>query len=63
MVCDSQNHRVQVFELSGKFVTKFGSEGSERGELNNPSSTAILSDGRIVVCEFYNHRIQVLDHK
>ena len=41
MVCDLQNHRVQVFELSGKFVTKFGSEGSGRGELKNPVSTAI----------------------
>ena len=62
MVRDSVNHRVQVFELSGKFVTKFGSEGSGRGELKNPFSTAILSDGRIVVCEFNNDRIQVFEH-
>ena len=61
MVCDSQNHRVEVFELSGKFVTKFGSEGSGRGELENPFSTAI-SDGRIVVCDFNNDRIQVFEH-
>ena len=60
MVCDSQNHRVEVFELSGKFVTKFGSEGSGRGEFN-PFSTAI-SDGRIVVCDCNNHRIQVFEH-
>ena len=57
MVCDRANHRVQVFELSGKFVTKFGRVGSGRGELRNPFSTAILSDGRIVVCEFHNNRI------
>ena len=63
MVCDESNHRVQVFELSGKFVTKFGSEGSERGEFKCPMSTANLSDGRIVVCEFNNNRIQVFDHK
>ena len=62
MVCDSYNHRVQVFELSGKFVTKFGSQGSERGEFKNPVSTAALSDGRIVVCELNNHRIQVFEH-
>ena len=62
MVCDSQNHRVQVFELSGKFVTKFGSEGSWRGELKNPLSTAILSDGRIVVCNKNNQPIQVFEH-
>ena len=60
--CPWVSHRVQVFELSGKFVTKFGSEGSGRGELKNPFSTAILSDGRIVVCEFNNNRIQVFEH-
>ena len=61
MVCDAGNHRVQVFELSGKFVTKFGSEGSERGDFRFPRSLANLSDGRIVVCEMNNHRIQVFD--
>ena len=61
MVCDAGNHRVQLFELSGKFVTKFGSEGSERGEFQFPVSTANLSDGRIVVCDVNNNRIQVFD--
>ena len=28
----------------------------------SPFSTAILSDGRIVVCEFNNNRIQVFEH-
>ena len=59
MVCDEFNDRVQVFELSGKFVTKFGKKGSERGELNNPVSTAVLSDGKIVVSDLGNHRIQM----
>ena len=61
MVCDSENYRVQVFELSGKFVTKFGSKGSERGEFKFPVSTASLSDGRIVVSDQINHRIQIFD--
>ena len=61
MVCDGSNHRVQVFELSGKFVTKFGSEGIEGGEFKFPVSTANLSDGRIVVCDKNNDRIQVFD--
>ena len=59
MVCDSGNHRVQVFELSGKFVRKFGSEGSGKGEFDRPVSTASLSDGRIVVSDRNNHRIQI----
>ena len=61
MVCDAGNHGVQVFELSGKFVTKFGSAGSGRGELKFPFSTANVSDGRIVVCDKNNNRIQVFD--
>jgi len=61
MVCDKLNHRVQVFELNGKFLTKFGTKGSGIGELNNPVSTAVLTDGRIVVSDFINNRIQIFE--
>ena len=61
MVCDLWNHRVQVFELSGKFIGKFGTKGSGMGELNRPTSTAVLSDGRIVVIDYGNHRVQVFE--
>ena len=44
MVCDSFNHRVQVFEMNGEFVTKFGCRGGGYGELNFPCSIAVLSD-------------------
>ena len=33
-----------MFELCGKFVTKFGSKGSERGEFMFPSSTVNPTD-------------------
>ena len=59
IVCDASNHRVQVFEVRGKFVTKFGSYGSGKGKFNGPVSAAVLSDGKIVVSEFLNHRIQI----
>ena len=61
MVCDSGNHRMQVFERSEKFGTTFGTKGSGKGELNWPLSTANLSDGRIVVCDKNNNRIQILE--
>ena len=61
MVCDALNHRVQVFELNGRFITKFGRNGSGIGEFKNPVSTAVLRDGRIVVTEFYNSRIQIFE--
>ena len=63
MVCDERNHRVQVFELSGTFVTKFGSKGSESGEFRNPVCTANIGDGRIVVCDTNNNRIQLFDYE
>ena len=37
MVCDAYNHRVRVFELSGKFVTKFGTKGTGIGEFKLPA--------------------------
>ena len=57
IVCDFGNHRVQVLELNGKFITKFG---SEIGELMGPISTAVLSDGRIVLSAFLDNRIQII---
>ena len=61
MVCDAVNHRVQVFELSGKFIANFGTNGSGIGEFIVPVSTAVLSDGRIVVTDCGNNRIQIFD--
>ena len=62
MVCDAGNHRVQVFELSGKFVAKFGTKGSGiAGELCYSVSTAVLSDGRIVVNDLGKDRIQIFE--
>ena len=59
MVCDTLNHRVQVFELSGTFLAEFGAQGSGLGEFNGPFSQTVLTDGRIVVTEWGNDRIQL----
>ena len=50
-----------MFEISGKFVSKFGSYGSGKGELYAPVSAAVLSNGKIVVSDFFNHRVQVFE--
>ena len=56
------NHKIQVYTLDGKFVTKFGqSYGRELGEVRQPSSVTVLKNGRIVVCEFGNGRLQVFE--
>ena len=59
LVCDQGNHRIQVFELDGKFVGKFGTNGSKLGEFNYAFSIAVLSNDQIVVCENKNNRFQI----
>ena len=39
---------MQVFELNGKFVGKFGTKGNNLGDLNNPFAVAVLSNNQIV---------------
>ena len=61
IVCDKENYRIRVFDLSGKFVAKFGKQGGGMGEFNTLISAAVLSDGKIVVSDFFNHRIQLFE--
>jgi DNA-binding beta-propeller fold protein YncE len=60
-VPDIGNHRVNVFELSGKHLFNFGVKGSTPGQLNTPEAAKASSDGRIYVCDLRNNRIQVFD--
>ena len=63
MVYETSNHRVLVFELSGKFVTKFGSKGNKEGECNTVISTAVLSNGHIpvVLSDYLTHCIYIFE--
>ena len=61
MVGDTNNHRIHVFDLSGKFLAKIGRGGSGMGEFNLPISAAVLSDGKIVVSDNENSRIQIFE--
>jgi len=57
----SDNHRIQVLQLNGKFVGKFGKQGSELGKFLFPYSVAVLSNDRIVVSYQKNHRILIFE--
>ena len=58
-VADFQNHRIQVFDDRGTFLTSFGSQGREPGQFERPTDLDFDSDGRIYVVDFGNNRIQV----
>ena len=56
VVCDSDNHRIQLFQLDGTFCCKFGSKPSFHG----PVSVAVLSDGKFAVTQFDGRNVQIL---
>ncbi|MEE8142658.1 MAG: NHL repeat-containing protein [Planctomycetota bacterium] len=60
-VADSGNHRIQVFDHTGKPLRSIGKLGDGPGELRFPHGIALTTDGHLYVVDSGNSRIQVLD--
>jgi sugar lactone lactonase YvrE len=63
-IADACNHRVQVVDWRGdepRLVKILGKQGGELGELQFPYGMCLISDHRVLVSEFGNHRIQCWD--
>ena len=61
LLAAAHNSRVQVLRYcDGAHIRSIGSYGSGAGQLQHPCDVAIDDDGRIVVGDSYNHRVQVL---
>jgi len=64
IVCDAGNHRVQVLSLiDGSFLLEFGSQGNQPCQLNNPHGLCIDNQGRIIITDHNNHRLQSFTHE
>ena len=62
-VADEDCHRVQLYRGAGGVHVRTigtGSWGSGLGEFNRPCGIAIDGDGRMLVCDMNNGRVQVL---
>jgi len=59
VVCDRNNHRVQLFCSDGTFVRQWGSHGTALGQFQYPCSAAVSSSDEVFVADIHNHRIQV----
>jgi DNA-binding beta-propeller fold protein YncE len=57
-VSDEHLHRITVFTASGEFISRWGTHGSDEGELDSPSGIAFDPDDNIMVSDARNHRIQ-----
>ncbi len=60
-LADAGNHRINVSDLSGRFLFDFGAFGSGPGQFNTPEAAKIGADGAIYVSDLRNDRIQVFD--
>jgi DNA-binding beta-propeller fold protein YncE len=60
-VTDSSNHRIVVFKTDGTFVKNLCARGSGLGELRFPYGLDEDEEGHLLVCEFGNNRIQMID--
>ena len=61
VVADGVGHWIQIFQLDGTFIHKFGCLGNEAGELYWPSSVTVDDSGYILVTEMTNSCVSGFD--
>ncbi|MGA8738879.1 MAG: 6-bladed beta-propeller, partial [Nitrososphaeraceae archaeon] len=57
-VADYANHRIQVFDTKGNYLTKWGTYGEENGQIHKASALSIVPSGKIYLSDQFNYRIQ-----
>lgn len=60
-ITDACNHRICVFKTDGTFVRNMGGVGSQLGYFRFPYGMDMDRDGHLIVCEFGNNRVQMID--
>ena len=57
-VADYANHRIQVFDTKGNYLTKWGTYGEENGQIHKASALTVVPSGNIYLSDQFNYRIQ-----
>lgn len=58
-----KNTRVMKFSADGCYEFEWGTKGKGNGEFNLPHGIAVDAQGRVIVCDRENERLQVFDAK
>ena len=58
LVSDANNHCVKVFNQSGTFLYKFGTNGNQDGQFNLPRGMLVDRSSNLLVCDKKNNRVQ-----
>ena len=54
--------RVVILNKEGELMKSFGSRGSQNGQFNTPRGVDVDGEGRIIVSDTLNHRIEVFEN-
>jgi len=57
-VADTDNDRIQIFDVHGRPVAAFGGSGSAAGQFDSPRGIAVDGQGNVYVADTDNHRVQ-----
>lgn len=60
-VADTQNDRIQKYDLNGKFFAEWGTQGTANTQFRFPTGMAVDSKGFVYAAEQLNHRVQKFD--
>ena len=58
-ISDEATHQITVLNAEGEEVTRWGTHGTEPGELNRPAFMAFSQSGDIWIADALNHRLQL----
>ena len=61
IVSDGGDHSIKMFDLEGKFISKFGKQGNKDGEFLQPRYLSVNKEGLLIVCDAGNHRVQLFE--
>lgn len=62
-VVDYMRHAITVYNREGKFIFEFGGLGWGEGWFQYPIDLAVDSEGRIIVADTFNQRVQVFNSR
>lgn len=57
-ITDTGNHRIQIFDRDGNFLSSAGSQGPQPGQVNEPVGLA-AHDGAVYLADTWNARVQL----
>ena len=58
LVSDGDNNCLKVYDQSGTFLYKFGTQGNQGGQFNSPYGMLVDRSSNLLVCDSNNNRVQ-----